>query len=141
MAVKKKRGILSLSLSLLFLFETKASISFHLSQKRKRIKFVFTRMSAGCFNTESGAGCSGSGGGTGDKANNESRGTGSQECMDKFLCPPSGAGRGQLEQMRDPGGKRRASEGPCRHHCYKNLLTSMPSKLGPTWAAPVPESH
>lgn len=36
------------------LFETKTSISFHLSQKRKKIKFVFTRMSAHCFNRESG---------------------------------------------------------------------------------------
>lgn len=32
----------------------KTSISFHLSQKGKKIKFVFTKMSAHCFNRESG---------------------------------------------------------------------------------------
>lgn len=37
-----------------FLFEMKTSISFHLSQKGKKIKFVFTKMSAHCFNRESG---------------------------------------------------------------------------------------
>ena len=41
-------------MSFFFLFEMKTSISSHLSQKGKKIKFVFTKMSAHCFNRESG---------------------------------------------------------------------------------------
>lgn len=103
--LSKRKEVYCLSRSFLFLFETKASISFHLSQKRKRVKFVFTRMSAGCFNRESGAGCSGSGGGTRDRANTDSRGARIQECLDQFLGLPSAMStdegpRGQWEREK-----------------------------------------
>lgn len=43
---REKRNIVSF----FFLLETKTSISFHLSQKRKKIKLVFTKMSEHYFN-------------------------------------------------------------------------------------------
>lgn len=134
MAVKKKRGILSLSLSPFFFCLRQRRQFLSICPKKGRELNLFLQ---GCQQAASirsqGQVAEAVGGRSRTRQRTTSRAARIQDRLGECLCPPTAASRGQLEQTRDVAGRGGHTQ---MERQQRTMPTSLPSSLsasGPRW--------